>query len=354
MKFIHCGDLHLDTAFSGLESSRRAAIRQAELRRTFLSIIKLAKKADALLIAGDLFDQESVEAETIRTLCQGFASLGDVPVLIAAGNHDALSEQSYYRLADFSPNVHIFGTEPECIQLADCDVYGVSFSRASEPEPLLNDFRAETGRPSVLLMHGDLNGGSYNPVNREMIAASGLSYLALGHVHSHDEVMLGKTLCVYPGCPEGRGFDELGDKGVVCAEVTQAGVKTEFIPVCLRRHQALSLDVTGLATHAEILAKVAEQGLVKEDLYKIILTGETELTPDGNVLTEALSECFFVKFYDRTKRPLNVADLQAEPGIRGMFAQRLAGGLSGNDADLYRRALECGLSALNGEKVKVQ
>ena len=137
MKFVHCADLHLDTAFSGLADGKKAAVRQAELRRTFLSIIELAKRADVLLIAGDLFDQDLVEAETIRVLRSGFASLNNTQVLIAAGNHDSLTENSYYKVAGFSDNVHIFGTELECVTVADCDVYGISFRKSVQEEPLL-------------------------------------------------------------------------------------------------------------------------------------------------------------------------------------------------------------------------
>ena len=95
MRFVHCADLHLDTPFSGLGDAAKAAVRQAELRQTLLRIVEKARGADALLIAGDLFDQASVEAETLRVLRRGFASLGDTRVLIAAGNHDPLTYQHH-------------------------------------------------------------------------------------------------------------------------------------------------------------------------------------------------------------------------------------------------------------------
>ncbi len=352
MKFIHCSDFHLDTAFSGLGDGKSAAIRQQELRQSFLSVIELAKEADGLLIAGDLFDNDSVEAETIHTLRQGFASLGDIPVLIVAGNHDPLTAHSYYRLATFSPNVHIFGTELSKVAVGDCDVYGISFADSNQPEPLLTEFCHDSDRPSILLIHGDLSGGAYNPINRELLAASGLSYVALGHVHGYESVMLGRTLCVYPGCPEGRGFDELGEKGVVSVEVTEYGAMATFVPICKRQYRELSVDITDLLTHDAVIQKIREQLLMAEDLYKVILTGETEFVPDGRVLESALSECFFIKIVDVTKRPLPIETLMQENGVRGMFTQKLHDGLSGDDAGIYRRALEIGLSALSGEKVK--
>lgn len=352
MKFVHCADLHLDTAFSGLGDAKSAAIRQAELRRTFLSIIELAKSADVLLIAGDLFDQASVEAETIRTLRRGFASLGETRVLIAAGNHDPLTEHSYYRLAGFSENVFVFGHEMSCITVADCDVYGISFRQNQQETPLPTESCGGGERPSVLLMHGDLGGGAYNPIDRGKIAASGLSYLALGHVHSYSREQIGKTVCAYPGCPEGRGFDELGEKGVIIGEVTAEGVTTQFKPICSRCCTEKQVEVGGFATHEDMIAAIRQTGLNERDLYKIILTGETELVPDKNVLVSAFPECFFLKISDRTTRPLDLQAILDEGGLRSMLLQRLSAGLDGEQGGLYRRALEYGLAALGGEKVK--
>jgi len=354
VKFIHCADLHLDTPFTGLADSRSAEIRQAELRQTFLKTIELAKNADALLIAGDLFDQDSVEPETIRTILKGFADLGDTKVLIAAGNHDPLTEKSYYRLAAFSPNVHIFGTQIEKMTVADCDVYGVSFGSANQTESLLANVTPMGERPSVLLMHGNLGGKDYNPISAEEVCQSGFSYLALGHVHARTEDVLGKTLCAYPGCPEGRGFDELGEKGVLSVEVTEEGTKTEFIPVCKRRHTELNVDITGMVTQEEIIEAIAKQIERKEDLYKVILCGEAELMPRIEVIKEAFSACFFIKVYDRTKRPVDLATLSHEPGLRGLFVQKLLESKDASEEELYRKALEFGLSAMAGEKVRLR
>ncbi len=349
MKFVHCADLHLDTAFSGLTNEKSIAIRQAELRSTFLSIIDLAKEADALVISGDLFDQNSLEAETVHVLLKGFSSLGDIPVFIAAGNHDPLTEESYYRLASFSPNVHVFGTELEKVAVAGVDFYGISFAGSVQDAPILEHFKAETGAPSVLVMHGDLGGTSYNPISRAMIEKSGLSYLALGHVHSFMQETIGKTLCVYPGCPEGRGFDELGEKGVAVVTISETGAEARFVPLAKRQHEELSVDVTGALTHEEIIEKIKENCIKEQDLYKIILSGETELVPNASVIEEAFSDCFFVKVVDTTSRPLSLESLLSDSGLKGMFVRKLVE--QGDTLD--RKALEYGLLALDGEKVKL-
>ena len=85
---MHTGDIHLDSAFSRLDS-RHAEIRRNELRAAFTSMMLSAKMngADLMLISGDLFDSEFVTRETAALLCREFANFGK-PVFIAPGNHD--------------------------------------------------------------------------------------------------------------------------------------------------------------------------------------------------------------------------------------------------------------------------
>ena len=54
----------------------------------------------------------------------------------------------------------------------------------------------------------------------------------------------GSTVWAYPGCPQGRGFDETGDKGFLFGDVTAEGADLEFIPFARRRYQSVTADVT--------------------------------------------------------------------------------------------------------------
>ena len=43
-----------------------------------------------------------------------------------------------------------------------------------------------------------------------------MDYIALGHIHKFSGIKrIGNTYYAYSGCPEGRGFDEEGDKGII-------------------------------------------------------------------------------------------------------------------------------------------
>ena len=62
MKFIHTADIHLASPLSSKLPAEKAIIRGREIEETFLGVIKNAAKigAEAIIIAGDLFDSKRV------------------------------------------------------------------------------------------------------------------------------------------------------------------------------------------------------------------------------------------------------------------------------------------------------
>ena len=150
-------------------------------------------------------------------------------VFIAPGNHDPYSARSPYTLSIWPENVHIFTSNTvERVELPElgCAVYGAAFTSSVQDESLLADFRApDDGLVHLMVLHGELSAAEsrYAPITKAQIAGSGMDYLALGHTHQFGGVLReGKTAYAYAGCPEGRGFDELGEKGVLAGTVEQA------------------------------------------------------------------------------------------------------------------------------------
>ena len=112
MKLIHTADIHLDASFaaSGLPLGFGNRRRQA-LRRVFERILTRAQAwpADAVLIAGDLYDHRRISRDTIAFLREQFERIRPIPILIAPGNRDPFTPASPYASEAWPANVFIFG-----------------------------------------------------------------------------------------------------------------------------------------------------------------------------------------------------------------------------------------------------
>ncbi|MFR1499373.1 MAG: metallophosphoesterase family protein, partial [Monoglobus pectinilyticus] len=89
-RILHMADMHFDSAFTSNLSINKSKLRRSEQREVFSRIIEMVKteQIDVMLISGDLFDSENVSEETINFMVRKFAEISEIPVLIAAGNHD--------------------------------------------------------------------------------------------------------------------------------------------------------------------------------------------------------------------------------------------------------------------------
>ena len=85
-KILHTGDIHLDSAFTGL-SSDAAKQRRAGLRNLFAQIIDIAnaEAVDALLLSGDIFDTYPIYPETEESFLLDLKR-ANMPVFITPGN----------------------------------------------------------------------------------------------------------------------------------------------------------------------------------------------------------------------------------------------------------------------------
>ena len=91
MRLIHTSDIHLDRSYSSEGFPPRLGNRRRQgLRQVFQKIMERASAwpADAVLIAGDLFDREYVSRDTVSFLHESFSRLAPIPIFIAPGNHD--------------------------------------------------------------------------------------------------------------------------------------------------------------------------------------------------------------------------------------------------------------------------
>ncbi len=351
IKIIHTGDMHFDSALSGFADSSKAKLRREEMKNTFSKIIEYSKSADMLLISGDLFDGKYVGRGSLEFLKNEFSKIKDVKVFISAGNHDPKTEDSVYETFDFGENVHVFDTEPECIETEKADIYGVSFKASNDFRVLLPEFKIKNpDKVNVLVMHGNLSGENYNPIKPSDIEKSGFDYIALGHIHMHTGLMQnGKTFYAYPGCPEGRGLDETGEKGILAVTLSKGFAESAFISTCERMYFDEKIDVGDAESIDDILEKINEIYRGEKHIYRIKLIGETEFLIDTEVIKNKI-DAFSVTVVDNTTPKLDLNSIKTEFSLKGLFAKYALSEKENMDEETFYNALKKGLSFIEKEE----
>jgi len=355
VKILHASDFHMDSPFDAL-SEEKSIIRRKKQREILNRIAEIAKeqKTDIVLLSGDLFDSDTAYFETCEALNRTFSDIS-AHIFISPGNHDYYCSKSPYSYMNFPENVHIFKSPIiSYVDLPDlnCRVYGAGFNTPVSG-PLLSDFRVEDpGKINIMTIHGEIGGNMYNPISEEDIAASGLDYLALGHVHTYSTVKTaGKTAYAYPGCPEGRGFDETGTKGIITGTVSKNGCELDFVPTSQYEYSILNIDVTGADDiSAAVSENIAEENLNR--ICRIILKGEYDNKIDIAQLTEEFKDKFFdVTFRNETTVCHDIWDGIDENSLRGLFLKNMREKYdSAEDESIKEQlalAVRYGLSALD-------
>ena len=329
IKILHAADFHLDSPFDALPEEKAVA-RRAEQRDLLQRLAVLAnnERVDAVLLAGDLLDSVRGYYETGEALIRAFEEIA-APVFIAPGNHDYYHRLSPWAALRLPENVHVFtSSTPKAVTLPNdrAVVWGAAFT-SSQSRGLLEEFPAieDRSKINVMALHGQVGSGElYNPISTDQIAATGLHYLALGHEHSYSGLKkAGDTYYAYPGCPEGRGFDETGPRGVILAEVDLHSVRERFVPLAGRQYQKLRVDISEQSDVAAAVLK-ALPGDTARDIYRIALTGEFDGQLDLGVLTRSLEGHFYhLVLRDETRVRRDIWASAEEDTLRGLFLRKM-------------------------------
>ena len=358
-KFIHGADFHLDSPFGALQAEKAAA-RRRESRQLAARMADYVREnsISLVLLAGDLFDSANAFRETGEQLAQALERM-EVPVCIAPGNHDPFVPGGVWESVCWPDNVCIFRKNVMMsVELPQWNavVHGAAFTGPEQGSSLLAGFHAPAdGRVHLGLLHGEAEAAEdrYDPLGGEEIAASGLAYLALGHIHKRGQKQYGPTLCAWPGCPEGRGFDELGEKGFYEGIVSDSGaVSLTFVPFARHRYEVVTVDVTGKSPLAAVEEALPKQG-TEGDLYRVVLTGETgEGGGDAGAIRTALAERFYaLEVRDNTRLAEDVWRRAEEDSLRGLFLrslrQKLDSAADEAERESIARAARFGLAALD-------
>ncbi len=159
------------------------------------------------------------------------------------------------------------------------------------------------------------------------------------------------TYWAYPGCPQGRGFDELGDRGVYLVQVSGQGqVELEFVPLAGPRYRELEADLTGREAAGAVREALAD---CENDYVRLTLTGEAADLDLSALRGLGEGLCRVLELRDETARPRNVWERMNEDTLTGHFLREMAARLEAATAEergLVEAALRYGLAALEGRE----
>ena len=353
IRLLHSADWHLDAPMTGLHEDQAAFLRR-EQRKIPEKIAALCRreKCQLLLLSGDLFDGAYTK-ETFQLVYRVLSHLA-IPVFISPGNHDYCRPGSVYLEETWPENVHIFSRAAiESVVLPELNwtIWGAGFEAMDCPA-LLDHFQVQsTTRWNLGVFHADPTSASspYCPVTAQQVRQAGFDYLALGHIHKAGSFRSGESLCAWPGCPMGHGYDESGIKGVIRI-VLDEGIHPEFLPLDTPRFFDLETDVDDdPLTALSALLPPAQT----DDFYRITLTGYAS-DLDTEALRQSCPQVPNLILRDQTLPETDLWNSVGEDTLEGVYFRLLHNALdtpSQTQQKYIRLAARISRRILDGQEV---
>lgn len=380
VKLIHTADLHLDSAFRSRFTKEEAENRRQKQLMAWKELLSFAveKKVQGILIAGDLFDSPVVSHGTMDFFLSTISEHPEISFFYLRGNHD--TENTFRYQENLPKNLFLFSEKGKKYRLNDRLLlagveYGtkdISFGEnegatqgagqaaeqgvgqenahgaealsksESESEEESKFLKLKQEDCNILLLHGALYQGT--PKGEAVQGEEGiflknleklpLSYIALGHIHKGGEGRLNNgALWAYPGCLQGRGFDEEGERGFLYLKVEEEKkeIRKEFISIKQGEFRILEIELLEdegtLACLKKIEVEMEKAGIVKEDSLRIILKGKKGLEQERNLRYLQLQlqdSVFFLEIRDECELSWNREEAMKEKSLKGEFLRVLA------------------------------
>jgi 3',5'-cyclic AMP phosphodiesterase CpdA len=300
IRFLHTADWQIGTQFGQFEPDEAAHLSQARIdtvRR--IADEATARSVDAVLVAGDVFDLQTVSDTVIRRLfgaLQGFSGAW----ILLPGNHDAALVESVWtraqRLNCIAPNVRVV-LEPGVIELeaSRCALLCAPLTQRITYDDTTAFFdAAETpaGFHRVGLAHGSVSGilqegiDSSNPISPTRAVSARLDYLALGDWHGHLRV---NERTWYAGTHEQDRFRANDPGFMLDVTLGEPGALPMVEPVRIGKYQWHRWEETiSVPTDVDAL-KTRLAGLGNDHVLRLVVGGTSALG-DAQALHVAVEE----------------------------------------------------------------
>lgn len=347
IRILHTGDLHIGMENYGqVDPATGLNGRIMDFLRCFTKVVDyaLANEVDLLIFAGDAYKTREPNSTYRREFARRIKRLADagIPVVLLAGNHDLPAQERRASSIDIFrtlevPNVVVAGSEclyrlrtrrGDLVQVATVpyplrqrllvhDKY--KNMSIDELDRVVQQIMGENiqavaaqvdpAMPAILTGHFSVSEARFGSeravmlgrdvvVLKSALADPTWDYVALGHIHRHQELNDGQhPPIVYCGSLERIDFgEELEPKGFVIADVRRGHAEWEFHPVAARRFVTIRADVRSeTAPLAAVLQTIACHD-VKDAVVRVVIQARAEqegVLRDAD-LRQALSEAYFV------------------------------------------------------------
>lgn len=352
MKILHAADLHLGAPIR-VGSAYEGKMRNSELLSAFFRLLELAKREScaAVLLAGDLFDSEGSARALAPTVLEMIEGAEGIDFYYAPGNHEGIG----WIPSILPKNLFIFEKEFTYFKKGEITFFG-----KSSPKPTdFANISLQENDINILVLHGAWGDHRSDGIDipLPLLRSRFIDYCALGHYHSYEERRIdARAIAVYAGCLEGRGFDEVGEKGAVLIEISGRRLSHRFVPLARRTLFRLSFDISPISSPVSLLKHLenATEHIKREDLLRLILVGEKRFFdfPDTDVLERHfLGRFYYIEVRDETTFKPDLDALRHERSLRGEFI-RLAEQCTDVDEKTRASILALGLSALSSGGAK--
>jgi DNA repair protein SbcD/Mre11 len=300
LRFVHAADLHLDSPFQGVRNNAPGGIATALHDATFAAYERIVdlciqEEAQALLVAGDVYDGADRSLRAQLRFIDGLRRLDEAGIhaFICHGNHDPLD--GWTASLELPERSHQFGAEIGAVPFGNgfnATVYGISYPRRDVFDDLTPHFVRQPGDDFAIgLLHtnvGELGEhANYAPCTVEGLAATGIDYWALGHVHTRMELRASNPAIVYPGNIQGRHANESGDRGIYLVDVdSNRRPALTYLSVCSVRWESIEIDISGLESEQDLIDGLyAEADALLDSGNDCAVVCRIRLTGRGNLHT---------------------------------------------------------------------
>ena len=353
MKIIHCADLHLGSRLTSLPVGDIRDTRKNEILGSFNRLIDYAKKNEikVILFSGDVFDSDRPAKKDKTFFYNAIKANPEITFLYLKGNHDI--EESLEEQLD---NLLLFTDDWVSYSFDGITFSGIELSPNNKTS-LYSSLSLNKDALNIVLMHGDINTKGKDYIDIKKLANKNIDYLALGHIHMYGIFKIdNRGTAIYPGCLDGRGFDEIGEKGFVVLDINDNKIDYSFVSFSSRIVVEKEVDISSATSlyEAKTIVQSELDDIQNSALVKVVLTGRVNFDVTGieKDITSFLANKFFYLKVESELRPIvKIDDYQNDLSLKGEFVRNLSSNEEYSEEE-KEELLSLGIKLLNGEDIE--